>query len=413
MRCSILGVITVALLALGCSTLEGRKVDADGEAVGIPYHLSRPTFSIVRKTTKGGRPAAPVFEIVVGREADPDRAFEVGMDSGWFTSDTFDVKVGASGGLESLGFESKDELAPTLAATVELLSTAAGYMALAAGPSVQEVLKKQLSLGADAPEIRAVGKVEEAMKKGEVLEASSVATVTGAIARARRLLKTNLGASLASMDSSPPAEVERFRKEAFEGLDSIMLLDAFAGRMNRASANALRTALQGHRSKVMASLAKAAGNPSDPGLVKEFEENLKTLDEAIGLVVAASDVQTGAALEAKRGVLNGFLGRAIPADAGSQGALAYQRYADELDEVVKEIAAAVPQAMSGGARPEATEVTSRIDRGIHIDRHDKLLHGDALKNAEKLARARVAAGASAAIVTYPLVEANRPQEEEK
>lgn len=142
-----LPLVAVTLMVLpGCSSLTGRPLSGGPppceqnwmhqrkceDTNGVPYALSRPRFSIQRKTLSGGKKASPVYEVVVSYEADVSRRFEVGMSKGVFTSDTFELSLDPTGRALALNSTRKDETGKTIAALVTAGAAATGVAAKAA-----------------------------------------------------------------------------------------------------------------------------------------------------------------------------------------------------------------------------------------------------------------------------------------
>lgn len=143
-------LLMVALV--GCrSGLQGRAVPApaatrsaddemeedeeEDEAMGVSYFLTAPSFSIVRRA---GEDKDSTYAIEVSAVPDPERRFEVGMTHGWFTSDTFELKLTPAGVVSELNSKRKDEIGPTLIGVLKVAASAAGVAAKAIKPLLTE-----------------------------------------------------------------------------------------------------------------------------------------------------------------------------------------------------------------------------------------------------------------------------------
>jgi len=127
----ILLVVLIVFVQIGCSSLEGRYINNDvpneiEKASGVSYYLTQPTFEIQRKTTQNSKKAEPVYELVISATPDPKRRFEVGMSQGWFSSDTFELKLAEDARVKSITGSSADQTARVIASLGVLAAEVAG-----------------------------------------------------------------------------------------------------------------------------------------------------------------------------------------------------------------------------------------------------------------------------------------------
>lgn len=119
------GLLTAILLMVSsCAALRGQHLPLgtppDGTARGVPYYLTRPAFSIVRKTQKSAKKARAVYDLKIEAVSDPRRRFEVGPSGALFGSRKFTV-TRAGSTVTKLNSKSEDKTAAVL---VGLTSTA-------------------------------------------------------------------------------------------------------------------------------------------------------------------------------------------------------------------------------------------------------------------------------------------------
>ena len=131
-------------------------------------------------------------------------------------------------------------------------------------------------------------------------------------------------------------------------------------------------------------------------------DKAKKFHDAVKLVIDADEVVNGRGLSERRTALSNFLKKDASVAAVKNKSLGYSNYAAQLDKVMAAISSLVGGNSTKTSLPLATEVTSRITRGIFVYRWDTTLSGDELEKRIKLAEARVSYGSSAAVViTFP------------
>lgn len=109
--CAVL--VSCVLPLTGCASLTGRQTPAGAptsmeDGVGIPYYLTRPSFSIQVKSLREGKRAKPIYELVMTPVPDPDHRYEIALKAGLFATDAFNLTLLEDGRLVSLGAASED-----------------------------------------------------------------------------------------------------------------------------------------------------------------------------------------------------------------------------------------------------------------------------------------------------------------
>lgn len=144
-------ITTSVLVAAGsvafssCSQLEGHRVDSVATTArtgaGIPYVLSKPTFTISVRALKGDKDATPTHDIEIGTKPDPTQRFEVRLENGWFVSDELSVQLEEDGRLSSLGTKSTDKTAALIKGMTDLAAQVLDAAALSSVNDLQARLE--------------------------------------------------------------------------------------------------------------------------------------------------------------------------------------------------------------------------------------------------------------------------------
>ncbi len=430
MRSRSLGLV-VLLVGSGCASLEGRFV-ADGEptsedqAVGVSYLLTQPRFELQRKTLAAGKKATPVHEIVVAAEPDPSRRFEVGLSPGLFSSDSFEVVLAKNGTVTSLTSDSADVTAKVVAGLAEF---AVGIVTLGAVPGPSGV-----GTGAPPPP----HPLESARDAGVIGGAESAealritpklanGTATDAEKNAYKIVVTKVIKHLEDPEAKGSPHYPNVRERLDEldaatggGLrdpvDDATEVDAVLAAMRDLEAFEQSIAKLEPKPpppvvKLMSDLKQAldvalAGRVAKrPGADAAFDKALAAYRRAVDLVLQADDALSKRALRTRRTELVRFLSKPIPDAAVLSEETAYAQFAAELNAVSSAIASVL--GTSGSKPPEAlplaTEVTSRIDEKVFVDRFLVPITPKALLDRHvSVARARVRVHqADAALVIHP------------
>lgn len=463
----ILLVILIVLIQIGCSSLDGRYVDNDVPekievASGISYYLTQPTFEIQRKTTKDSKKAEPVYDLVIGGAPDPKRRFEVGMNQGWFSSDTFELNLTEDARVKSITGSSADQTARVIASLGVLAAEVAGAIgtggtSLLAStlPTPEEEdkeIKKIFEAGRDADLIESkefetakcyidhVNKIDNncvkpsdgdyikiADKLKEGLIKTNTVKFTGIKTRVKILEETDLtgiphqiveeSASVKKTKEKTdttgivlqikPVSVKEAEKNVLNLYDWIKKVDETIVKA-KGSTPPIPTAVEAI-SKIKKELDVAiAKTLKDPANRPEMLAKAKQFRDAVSLVVEADEKVNNRGLSTRRAMLSDFLKQPIPKGANGNVSKGYLDFASQLDKVMTAINSLIGSSTteSPESLPLATEITSRATRNIFVYRWDKELKNEEL-NEElnekiKLAQARVLYGESEAVViTFP------------
>ncbi|MEM9556781.1 MAG: hypothetical protein AAGC60_21150 [Acidobacteriota bacterium] len=204
--CWTLVLACLASQLVGCKSadLVGRKAPAgapgerevDAGTQGISYYLTEPTFVIQVKGLRDKKKANPVYDLVMVPVPDIDHRYEVGLRSGAFTNDTFELELLDDGRLVSLGASSEDqtgEIVKSLGSFVGSVAKAAGALAALSEAQVFENAREGLSRAASAGEITAseAGGAKDAVKylfapelQGQLLEMNDLDSAVEALLKA-------------------------------------------------------------------------------------------------------------------------------------------------------------------------------------------------------------------------------------
>lgn len=455
-------VLFMALLASGCSTLDGgvvaARTDAVSKVAGVPYYLTTPAFRIDQKTLHSGKKAQVVNEIVVTAKADPSRRFEVGLEPGWFSSDNFSLSIAAGGNVTALSSKTTDETGRVIGEFAKL-AAAVAKLALSA-PSLKKVIsdaeKEHLIASADATAAEAAidaltAVIDETPKPslakalpkseleawGKVYKELRTAFIKGkdrSPAQGGRF--EGLGELIEARDCiapliMPPGPGDKVAAEENTGIpicpqpedianakkvistvvvvvnaedaiirlyDELTKLDDFQDKIDAHKPGTVSSVLAALRKKYEAALAIAVDNPTKANKQAATKAAGKIKD-AVELVLDADHELSGRALKKRRDVLVSFLDSKI--DTSSRGNVwqSYEEFSKSLDAVLGAITTAV-----GETAPKKSETLPRATEvttrieDVYVDQHSAYLGQSDRKNRLKLAGARIKAGTADAVV---------------
>jgi hypothetical protein len=454
-------IVLFALSALvGCSSLEGRHVkaieDIDGKPIienakGVSYYLTKPTFEIQRKTKNKGKSAQPVYEVVINAKPDPSRRFEVGMNQGWFTTDTFELNLSEDARVKSLTGSSSDQTARVIAGLGKLAAAVAGTV-LKGGVGDLADLRPSCSPPSDAPRFSSelpgiflIGSKNKLISSEESEQAvcyidlcnKACPATPPPLIDSKKFIKIakDLLKGLIETDSGDDTQAFKGMKRRVKDLEG----KDFTG-LPPSSDKALNDIIPIEKNVIMAfnwieilsnDIADENARNKSPSTVEIIAEIKKELDkaiaiavknpttanknkvdrkaeklrDAINLVVKADEMVNGRGLSKRRDVLSEFLKRPIPQNARKGMSKRYSNYAAQLNKVMVAINNLIGAGGGSSTKadlPLATEVTSRITRNVFVYRWNVALNQVELKKRMILAKARVTYGSSAAaVITFP------------
>jgi len=439
--------LAVTTVTLGCSSLQGRKVDsgkplsAVESAKGVSYYLTRPTFRIERKTLAKGKKARPSYDLVVENVPDPGMRFEVGMWNGLFTSDTFKLVLNPEGTASTLNSTTSDQTGRVIASLVEAGAKVARTVAALSVGGASNALKGVSRIPAAErattdEEIGTLGGLLDALNSGKdlsveerkrarkllvkvrkdlvdwnfldpspALRASLRGSGDKQVAGVKRVvyeLETCLGAEVGKTEDSASAKNVAKKLEVVLGWvqDFDASLKKFADPKPAEVFKALHAELEDALAKDLAA-SRAYGEAEG-----RTEPVVKKLKKAVALVLAADEAIHGRALGKRRAELVKFLSTPIVPNGLHFSAQGHKAYAEELRKVTATLMALVPMAKGTNSSelPLATDVTSRINRGVEHYWRASGLSDEERGQLLLLAKARVLCGMSqAVVVTAPVV----------
>jgi Skp family chaperone for outer membrane proteins len=425
-------VLFLAMFAMACSSLTGGEVaSAPGTDVqdvgGIPYYLTRPHFQIEQKTLHEGKPALGTNAIVIDAVPDPARHFEVGMHSGWFTSDSFSLALAEDGRVVSVSAKSVDQTARVVAELAKLAAEVAKTVLAFSEPGPTEV-KGEFEYA------RANGIIDEATREAA---ANAVDVLSGNVTMGAPLDPEQLGIwanvsarvrkGLIEGTSSLPGIPQRFAEvdEITASPDHDPEAPGLADLEDEIVQRAERIQRLDNFAAVLAkSIPKPAAEHVD-SLTKAFQQalgryvrstdanreaNWKLLLAAQQQLVAARERTLAAheavdpqALVQRRDELINYLTTALPKQPTGKHSKAYMELSGELGKLRTTIQSLLGKQAEAEASPVlATQVTRRIDDQVAIDYQRDRLSCEILEERLKLAKARVLyTDTEAVVIVHP------------
>lgn len=457
------GWIASLVAVASCSSLTGRPLaeppavcttkfflwTSCEEATGVPYSLSRPTFSIQQKTLTGGKKARSIYEIVVGYEADESRRFEVGMTRGFLTNDTFELTLDPGGRALSMNSTRADQTGKTIAALVTTAAAAAGVAARAAAvfskPDKQAAAKElcdwidqrfkprferieaqedQVELDASRPDHDQaaidrrrreldLGRIQieegrcsiEEKKVGtdaatctEPIDDGCKALLNGIAKKASRVLAEQVCDTQRYVELAEPVKQDETIHLTW---DLIAAVKKFAAGTE--PADILIAQFKTLRKRVDIALAEAvvaeANQSSDRDQTRHaLDEAIKAYKRALKVVLDADQRLNERALASRRTLLLDFVSKKPPTGRGRGED--YAKYRAELDAVDQALQEVLPKAKAPEevAAIDATDLTGTIDTGVLTERYARRLTDEEMESRVSMAHVEIGVGCATAIV---------------
>ena len=437
-RASRHGAWVLCLALAGCSELEGRRIRHEtdfGTAEGITYYLSKPRFDIEVRELRPGAPGKPdlpattLYDLTVSPVADDSQRFEVGLNSGWFVADSFNVVLAEDGRLVSVGVKSADETSKSVAALGDFV---AGIAAVAVGALSRsralETVKEKLDLEGDDVETQRrkiedelrekVGQyeaadtqeserlLEEILLLLHALQALDVTDPRPASPVAERLSEL-LREARASLEERLRNACDKYRKlielgGTEKGLEEQIrdLYTDISKLPTSAPSPSPAQRIAKHFAKLRTTLDEAlADYVVDPGNRTPFETALEAYKVAVEIALDADEEIGGRALLERRETLIEFLKAAIPvADPEGRGQSygEFEKHLDEVDKVLAGVIGPAPRGKAPGATAIGTLATRRFDNVHAIAARSRTQFG----RARTLGLALVEYGGIGAVVVH-------------
>lgn len=397
LRRALIVIFLIEMVSVtGCSALKGRVVpptvaeDTHG-AVGISYYLPKPTLSILQKTLAGGKKATPQYEIAVSYVPDSTQRFEVGMSQGWFTSDTFHLKLTPNHTVSSLNSKRTDELGNTFASLIGLVAAVAPLAKSIFLPltDANDDLSKVLSdtdktkFHADETAIRSALEKKQAMDPAVFQSWEKFAKqieqglIEGKGPNNGNFLgltvMTNKVASYYQSGSEKESEPADDKATSYQSLirryeailSEIQGLRSQVTQDQKKLPGQIAQALSDLQKEVLKELVVLVKTPG--GDRSKFTSALGNLKTAIRTIIEGRDAFDRKLLE-RRDLLTAFLAAAPPAVPTRDYGKVYVQFSEELGKVISSISSLVENdtAAPSDPLPLATDVTSRIEDRIFI-----------------------------------------------
>lgn len=248
-------LLLAATLLAGCTaSLVGKKVTplpqnssqtptADSSA-GLTYFLTKPRFTIDVKETRDKKKAEPVYDIRMTPVPDPKQRYEVKLESGTLTNDTFTLTLLEDGRLVKMGATSESQIPEVIQSLARLVPSALLFEAGVAAPASESgdaaMVKEAVERAEQEEEISAQeGGAADAMiewyRKGKdatKLPALWSADVENGLAGTARLLFRELAEAAAKLEEKlKTAENDADLRDEFQGVKNRLEVLGALGRI--------------------------------------------------------------------------------------------------------------------------------------------------------------------------------------
>lgn len=141
---SLLGIFL--LLAVGCASLQGKKISTGSEnddaEDGLSYYLVKPVFTVDVKDEHDKKKAEPVYDLKVGFAPDLNERYEVRLKNGLISNDSLSLKMLDDGRLVSINSKSDSQVPEVIKALGNLAGSVISLAAVAAETDASKVLNK-------------------------------------------------------------------------------------------------------------------------------------------------------------------------------------------------------------------------------------------------------------------------------
>ncbi|HKH46398.1 MAG TPA: hypothetical protein VKM72_17190 [Thermoanaerobaculia bacterium] len=407
---SLLGIFL--LLAVGCASLEGKKIQSkpedDKAEDGLSYYLVKPVFTVEVKDKHENKSAEPVYDLKVGFVPDLSERYEVRLKNGLVSNDSLSLKMLDDGRLVSINSKSDSQVPEVIKSLGNLAGSVVALAALAEADT-SKILNKAACEKKLTPEEYAITVCvfEQVVKKQKdttcsfnlacesplplppslvvPLNEKNLDTASASVQKLIALREKPIVDSFEKGGFANEKEAPASEKKSLEAYEEILKLEAFQAAIAAARPAGPRQQIAKHL-KEKKEEAERQYLRYVKGEIDErtFKEAVAGYSQSVDRFLQFDDRFDETDLDTRQTKLAGFLSREIPAPPGptDKQSKAFVDYRSELDRVINEMSSRVG-GLAAEKKTEPLPLGTQVTRKLEDVITCTLCRGDQIFSEEQ------------------------------